>query len=217
MRFDAVIFDLDGTLLDTLGDIRNAANHVMDTYNLPHHSLEAIRTFIGGGAKNLIKCAMPADATDEQRKEALKIFQAYYNTHLNIETTPYPGITEMLNMLCEAGIKVCVNSNKYDDAVHELCAAHFAGKYLYAAGESADLPRKPDPAAALKLTELCKAAPEKTLYVGDSDIDIKTALNGNMVSAWVSWGFRDREDLGDNLPVNCFDTAESLTDFILGK
>lgn len=216
MKFDAVIFDLDGTLMDTLGDIRNAANSAMDAFGLPRHSIDAIRMYIGNGVGALIRRAMPADASDADRSKALATFQEYYNSHLNVETRPYPGVIEMLKKLNAAGIRVCVNSNKYDGAVQKLCQAHLDGLYFMAAGESGLFPRKPDPTAALKLAAACGARPERTLYVGDSNVDVGTAANAGMTAAWVSWGFRTREDMGDALPENCFDTAEALTGFILG-
>lgn len=216
MKFDAVIFDLDGTLMDTLGDIRNAANSAMDAFNLPHHSIDAIRMYIGNGVGALIRRALPADASDADRAKALAAFQKYYNSHLNVETRPYPGVIEMLKKLNAAGLRVCVNSNKYDGAVQELCKAHIDGLYFKAAGESEAFPRKPDPAAALGLAAACGARPERTLYVGDSNVDVRTAANAGMTAAWVSWGFRTRQDMGDELPENCFDTAEALTGFILG-
>lgn len=215
MKFDAVIFDLDGTLMNTLGDIRNALNSAMDAFGLPRRSIDAVRTYIGNGVGALIRLAMPADASDADLSKALSQFQKYYNSHLNVETQPYPGVIEMLKKLNAAGLSVCVNSNKYDDAVQKLCAAHIDGLYFRAAGESDVFPRKPDPAAALALAAACGARPERTLYVGDSNVDIRTAANAGMRAAWVSWGFRTRGDMGDELPENCFDSAEELTDFIL--
>lgn len=215
MKFDAVIFDMDGTLLDTLGDIRNALNVTMAERGLPTYSLENVRMFIGGGAKKLILNAMP-EASDEERADALRSFQKNYNDKIDVETVPYPGIIDMLAKLRDAGVKVCVNSNKYDAAVQMLSKNHFNGYYFMAAGESEVYPRKPDPSAALTLAKACNAAPERTLYVGDSDIDVLTARNAGMVSAWVSWGFRTREDMGQMLPEACFDSCEELSDFIMG-
>lgn len=216
MKFDAVIFDLDGTLMDTLGDIRNAVNSCMDAFGLPHHSTDTIRTYIGNGVGALIRRALPADASDADHKKALAAFQEYYNSHLNVETQPYPGVVEMLEKLKAAGLMVCINSNKYDGAVQKLCKAHIDGLYFKAAGESDIFPRKPDPTAALELAAACGARHQRTLYVGDSNVDVRTAANAGMTAAWVSWGFRTREDMGDELPENCFDTAEALTGFILG-
>ena len=216
MKFDAVIFDLDGTLMNTLGDIRNAANSAMDVFGLPRHSIDAVRMFVGNGVGVLMRRALPADASDADIAKALAAFKAYYDTHLDVETCPYPGVMEMLKKLNSAGLKVCVNSNKYDGAVQRLCRSHIDGLYFKAAGESESNPRKPDPTAALNLAAACGARPERTLYVGDSNVDIHTAANAGMTAAWVSWGFRSREDMGDELPENCFDTPEELTRFILG-
>lgn len=216
MKFDAVIFDLDGTLLNTLGDLRNALNAAIGKAGLPPYSLDSVRLFIGGGVNRLIRSAMPAGASDNEIADMVDEFRAYYNAHLDIETAPYPGIMDMLKKLNDSGVKICVNSNKYDAAVQQLCKSHIDGFYMHALGETENCPRKPDPAAALILAGKCGARPENTLYVGDSDTDVETARNAGMTAAWVSWGFRSREDMGDSLPENCFDTAEELTGFILG-
>ena len=215
MKFDCVIFDLDGTLLDTLGDLRNALNAALAEFARPARTTEEVRMMVGNGVRNLISKAMPEAASETDLERALRSFREYYNSHLNVETVPYPGIMEMLCRLHDAGMKVCINSNKYDAALKALCIAHFDGLYVAAEGESPDCPRKPDPAAALKLAALCGAHPERTLYVGDSNVDVRTAANAGMHAAWVSWGFRSRDDMGDQLPENCFDDADALCDYIL--
>ena len=215
MRFETVIFDLDGTLLNTLGDLRNALNFALAGFDLPPRTTEEVRLMVGNGVRNLIAKAMPAGTPEDVLAEALSAFRAYYNSHLNVETAPYPGIMDMLRRLNSAGVSVCINSNKYDAALKALCAEHFAGLYMLAEGESADCPRKPAPDAALKMAAACKSEPEKMLYVGDSNVDVRTAANAGMHAAWVSWGFRTRDDMGDELPEDCFDNAEVLCDFIL--
>ena len=215
MKFKAVIFDLDGTLLNTLGDLRNAVNHALSVFGLPARTTDEVRLFIGNGVRNLIQRAMPENTSDEDIAKALSHFREYYNSHLNVETKPYNGITEMLGRLCDSGVKVCINSNKYDTALKELCAAHFDGLYIMAQGESETCPRKPDPSAALMLARICDTKPSEMLYVGDSNVDARTAANAGMTAAYVSWGFRTRDDMGAELPSNTFDTAENLTEFIL--
>ena len=117
MKFNAVIFDLDGTLLNTLGDLRNAVNHALSTFGLPPRTLEEVRAFVGNGVANLIRRAMPAGSSEETLAQALTAFRAYYNAHLNVETVPYPGVISMLKDLKAAGLPVMVNSNKYDAAL----------------------------------------------------------------------------------------------------
>lgn len=217
MKFNAVIFDLDGTLLNTLGDLRNAVNHALSTFGLPPRTLEEVRAFVGNGVANLIRRAMPAGSSEETLAQALAAFRAYYNAHLNVETVPYPGVISMLKDLKAAGLPVMVNSNKYDAALQELVKCHFPNLYFRAAGESDACPRKPDPTAALTLARAAGAAPEKTLYVGDSAVDVNTARNAGMSCAWVSWGFRSREDMASDLPEAAFDTTQALADYILGR
>ena len=216
MRFKAVIFDLDGTLLNTLGDLRNAVNHALSRFGLPQRTTEEVRLFIGNGVRNLIMRAMPEGSSDEDLSKALGYFREYYNSHLNVETKPYDGIIKLLETLRDAGVRVCINSNKYDAALKELCAFHFSGLYIQAEGESETCPRKPDPSAALMLAEACGTAASEMAYIGDSNVDIRTAANAGMTPVYVSWGFRTRADMGDELPENCFDTADELADFIIG-
>lgn len=217
MSFNAVIFDLDGTLLNTLGDLRNALNNALKKRGLPARTIDDVRRFTGNGVRNLIACVMPENASAEEIDSALSDFRAYYNSHLNVETIPYPGIVTMLRELKASGVKVAINSNKYDTALKELCAAHFDGLYISAEGESALNPRKPDPSTALRLAEICGEKADNMLYIGDSDVDIRTAANAGMTGVWVSWGFRTREEMGSELPENCFNDTKSLTAFILGK
>lgn len=216
MRFKAVIFDLDGTLLNTLGDLRNAVNHALSCFDLPARTTEEVRMFIGNGVRNLITRAMPERSSDDDISTALAHFRQYYNSHLNIETCPYDGIIEMLVKLKNSGVSVCINSNKYDAALKELCANHFNGLYIQAEGESTSCPRKPDPSAALMLADKCCVKPSEMAYIGDSNVDVRTAKNAGMTPVYVSWGFRTYSDMGDELPENCFDSAEELTAFILG-
>ncbi len=216
MRYEAVVFDLDGTLLNTLGDLRNAVNSVLAKKGLNARTTDEVRRFIGNGVKNLIKRALPEDANEEEIASALNDFREYYNSHLNVETVPYPGIVEMLERINSAGVKVCINSNKYHVALEELSIHHFNGLYISAEGESETTPRKPDPTAAVRLAGICGVKPENMLYIGDSNVDVRTAVNAGMTPVWVSWGFRNAEEMGAELPEHCFDNALELGDFILG-
>ena len=215
MKFKAVIFDLDGTLLNTLGDLRNAVNYALSCFGLPARTTDEVRMFIGNGVRNLIVRAMPEGASEDDIAKALGYFREYYNSHMNVETCPYEGIIDMLTSLRGSGVKVCINSNKYDAALKELCAHHFNGLYIQAEGESATCPRKPDPSAALMLAGKCGIEPDEMAYIGDSNVDIRTACNAGMTPIYVSWGFRTREDMGDELPELCFDSAKELTEYIL--
>ena len=171
---------------------------------------------VGNGVANLIKRAVPAGTSEEETAQTLADFKAYYRDHVNVCTRPYPGVIDMLEALKNAGIKVGINSNKYDAALQNLCHIHFEGLYDVAAGECETTPKKPDPTAARRMMESFGIAKEDTIYIGDSNVDLETAKNAGIDSAWVSWGFRNAEDMaGLDIP-RSFHTAEDLAAFLLG-
>lgn len=216
MKYKLVIFDLDGTVLDTLGDLANAVNAALEMHSFPTHSFEQVRVMVGNGVANLIRRATPEGISDEKCAEVLADFKAYYREHVNDITKPYDGILPLLKALKDAGVKVGINSNKYDAALQNLCRIHFDGLYDYAVGESEVTPRKPDPTAARRIMEAVGAKPEETIYIGDSNVDLNTAANAGVDSAWVSWGFRRLHEMdGCEIP-NAFDTAGALQAFLLG-
>ena len=217
MRYSCVIFDLDGTLLDTLGDLAAAVNAALEEKGLPPRSLDEVRRFVGNGVRNLITRALPNGASPEEVDATLTAFKAYYNDHLSVLTVSYPGIPELLARLRAAGVHVGVNSNKYDAALQFLCQEHLNGLYDLALGETEGIPKKPSPAAAEFLMARFAAEPTETAYVGDSGVDIQTARNGGMAPITVSWGFRTREELAADDPEIIFDTAEALGDYLLGE
>lgn len=185
-----ILFDLDGTLLDTLGDLTGAVNHTMDLYGCPHRTMEEVRSFLGSGAYKLIELSLPGRETDPPVEEALANYKQYYREHSQITTRPYEGILQALNELKET-YTVAVVSNKPDAATKILCAYHFGE--IYARGEMADCPRKPAPDmiyAAMKDLGL-----DNCIYVGDSDVDVHTAKNAGVPCLSVTWGFRDEADL----------------------
>jgi len=143
MKYEAVIFDLDGTLLNTLGDLRNAVNHALAKRGYSPRTTDEVRRFVGNGVRNLIIRALPEGSSEDTVAETLADFREYYNSHINVETAPYDGIIDMLRKLSESGVKVCINSNKYDAALKKLCAEHFDGLYIAAEGESAANPKNP--------------------------------------------------------------------------
>lgn len=185
----AVIFDLDGTLLDTLEDLHAATNAVLTQFGYPCRSVEEVRRFVGNGAKQLIQQAVP-EGERERVPQVLTAFQRYYATHCDIRTRPYDGIPKMLNRLGEK-YPLAVVSNKPDSAVGALARIYFP--HLYARGESADCPRKPAPDMVFKAMEALNA--ERCIYVGDSEVDVLTAQNANVPCLSVTWGFRDAEIL----------------------
>ena len=188
-----ILWDLDGTLLETLEDLKDAVNQSMRHFGCPERTLEEVRRFVGNGAKRLIWQAMPGKEDDPDPQAVLDYFQEYYRSHCRIKTKPYDGIPEALDELAEAGYPMAIVSNKPDAAVKELCAVYFPK--LFARGEGPDCPRKPSPDMVFKAMEAIGA--ERCIYVGDSEVDIATAKNAGVPCLSVLWGFRDREDLGD--------------------
>ena len=182
-----ILWDLDGTLLDTLDDLTDGTNYVMRQFGYPQHSKDAVRRFVGNGARKLMEHAVP-EGKDVDK--ALAAFQTYYSAHCQIKTAPYPGILEALKSLGEK-YPMAVVSNKPDVAVKPLCAQYFPN--LYARGESADCPRKPAPDMVYKAMEAIGV--EKCIYVGDSEVDVLTAKNAGVPALSVLWGFRDQQDM----------------------
>lgn len=215
MKYDLVIFDLDGTTLNTLEDLAGACNATLRANGYPTHSIEKIRTSVGSGVANLIRLTLPADTDSAIHAKVLADFKTYYSEHVNVKTAPYPGILSMMQALRSAGIRIAVNSNKYDGAVQSLCASHFGDLVDMAVGECANVPRKPDPAGVHQIIHALNADLSRTLYVGDSNIDVLTAQNAGLDCAWVSWGFRNRDEMTDVQIDHAFDSVEALTEFIL--
>ncbi len=217
MKYSCVIFDLDGTLLNTLGDLAAAVNFALEKKGLPARTIDEVRRFIGNGVKNLITRALPEGTCEEEILATLKDFKAYYNDHLNVKTVPYEGIAQLMNDLRAAGVKVGVNSNKYDAALQYLCKAHFDGLYDMALGEREDIPKKPSPAAAERIMAALECKPENTAYIGDSGVDIETARNAHAAPISVSWGFRTREELAESAPELIFDSVEALRQYLFSE
>ena len=185
-----ILWDLDGTLLDTLQDLADATNHTLEQYGFPKRSLEEVRQFVGNGARQLIALSMGAEGNDPRVDEVLENYQVYYKAHSQVKTKPYDGILNALKVLGEK-YPMAIVSNKPDGAVKILCQQYFSG--IYARGESADCPRKPAPDMVFKA--MADIGVEKCIYVGDSDVDVLTANNAGMPCLSVTWGFRDRDEL----------------------
>ena len=182
-----ILFDLDGTLLDTLDDLHDAVNHTLAEFGYPQRSREEVRRFVGNGAHRLIAQAVPENGNVEA---ALAAFQIYYREHCQIKTKPYEGILTALEVLGKE-YPIAIVSNKPDAAVKTLCAQYFPG--VFARGESTDCPRKPAPDMVFKAME--EIGVERCIYVGDSEVDVLTARNAGMPCLSVLWGFRDREEM----------------------
>ena len=216
MKYDLVIFDLDGTLLDTLDDLAAAANHALSVRGFPTHSRDEVRRFIGNGVARLIRRAAPEGTSDAVCDAMLIDFKRYYAQNLSVHTRPFEGVSRLLAEMKRGGVLAAVNSNKPDDAVQSLCREHLNGLYAVALGERGDIPKKPAPDGVNRIIDALGASRARTLYVGDSDTDLLTAQNAGIDCAWVSWGYRRRDELGDLEVPYAFDTARTLGAHILG-
>ena len=187
----AVIFDLDGTLLDTLQDLADSTNYVLALHRMPGRSLDEIRRFVGNGVGLLIHRAVPAGTDPTLEAQCLADFRAHYLLNMENRTAPYAGILELLDGLNGAGIKLAVVSNKFDGAVKGLCQTYFGNRIKVAIGESRGVARKPAPDTVFRALEELDAQPREAVYVGDSEVDIETARNAGLPCLSVSWGFRE--------------------------
>lgn len=182
-----LLFDLDGTLLNTLEDLADGVNYALRRFGYPERTLGEVRRFVGDGVGLLIARAVPEG---EDPEPVLRVFREYYQAHCQVKTAPYPGVLDALDAL-KAHYPIAVVSNKPDPAVKALCADYFPG--IYALGECADCPRKPAPNMVFKAMEAIGV--ERCVYIGDSEVDVATAKNAGVTCLSVLWGFRDVEDL----------------------
>lgn len=196
----AVIFDLDGTLLNTLDDLADSTNYALSKFGYPTRTIEEVRQFVGNGVAKLIERAIPEGKNNPNFEKCLSIFKENYAQNMYNKTAPYNGIIEMLSNLKSKGIKIAVVSNKFDLAVKELCKKYFEGFIDFAAGENEaqGIKKKPAPDTVISVLNEFNFAPEDAVYVGDSDVDIMTAKNSKMPCISVTWGFRDKKFLLEN-------------------
>lgn len=212
--FDTVIFDMDGTLLDTLDDLTVGTNYTMEKMGWPLHTRDEIKFYVGNGSELLIRRAAPAGTSQADLDRAMEIYKPYYAAHARDKTAPYPGIIELLKALKERGVKTAVVSNKFDAAVKELSEFYFPGLLDLAAGEDEanGVPKKPDPTMVLRTMAALGA--EKAVYVGDSDTDMKTAHNSGLPCVSVTWGFRDEDFLRERGAGPIIREPMELLDFV---
>lgn len=195
MKYKAVLYDMDGTVLDTLADLTDAVNVSLRRFGLPEQPAMHVRDVLGNGARRLIMGCLPEN-TDEKTVDAvLEFYKPYYDAHCREKTAPYPGITELMQRLRDAGVKQAVVSNKPDGAVKELAELFFGGLIESAVGESETVRLKPCPDAVLAAAKLMGVSKDECVYVGDSEVDIETARRAGMDCISVAWGFRDEDML----------------------
>lgn len=193
MKYKAILFDLDGTLLDTLEDMADALNRTMDHFALPRRSLREVRSFVGNGARRLVELATGAEG--ERLEEILAVYKEDYDRNYLVKTAPYPGIMALLDRLHMEGCLTGIVSNKPDSTVQSLSDALFQGKADISVGEKAGIRRKPAPDTVLAAMEALGVTKAETVYVGDSEVDVMTARAAGVPCISVTWGFRDRDVL----------------------
>ena len=195
MAVKAVLWDLDGTLLDTLSDLAGSANAALEKHGMPKRSTEEIRAFVGNGVAKLIERAVPAGTPQEETQRVLASFVSHYAEHSSDTTKPYPGVMELLHALEARGVKMGVVSNKIDFAVKALSAQYFGGVMQVAVGDDPARRKKPAPDSVLEAMRQLGVSREETVYVGDSEVDVETAKNAGVTCCAVKWGFRSEECL----------------------
>ncbi len=191
----AVVFDLDGTLLNTLDDLAASVNFALAAGGYPTRTLDEIRRFVGNGVRNLVARSLPSDITEQQLEQTLAVFKTHYAVHQMDTTAPYAGIPALLSSLKDAGVGMAVVSNKLQEAVESLRAHFFADTITVAIGDQPPRPVKPAPDGTMVALKSLGVSSEETLFVGDSDVDVYTAHNAGMPCLAVSWGFRDADSL----------------------
>ena len=198
MKYKAAIFDMDGTLINSLEDLADSVNEAMDHYGFAKHTLEEYRYFVGNGARKLIKRSIPKDKAQDEDfvSEVLDYYNGCYERHLTNKTKPYEGIIEFLQKLQALKIPLGVCTNKQQFAADEIVSAMFPAKMFDAViGDSKGLPRKPDPTKVLKIAAQFKVEPNQVAYFGDTSVDMETAHNAGFLSVGVTWGFRPKSEL----------------------
>ena len=206
----AILFDMDGTLLNTLEDLYYSTNAALAAYGFPKRTIEEVRQFVGNGLRNLMRQAVPDGEENSHFEDCMKTFKEHYGVHLDDHTGPYPGILKMLQILAEKGYVMGVVSNKPDFAVKDLAKRYFGEHILVAIGESEKVRRKPAPDTVEQAARALGVSMEACIYVGDSEVDLETAKNCRIPCVSVSWGFRERELLEKLGAKEIADTTEEL-------
>lgn len=198
MKYKLVIFDLDGTILDTLDDLTDSLNNCLAKSKLPLRTKTEVESFLGNGIRRLVQCGVPEGTKKDITETVYHDFLQYYQAHCEDKTRPYDGILELLKLLRTNGFKTAVVSNKADAAVQKLCEKFFNGLFDVAIGERENVRKKPEPDSVNEVLKQLKVSCNDAVYIGDSEVDIQTAKNANMHCITVEWGFRKREFLLNN-------------------
>ena len=214
MKYELIIFDLDGTILDTLEDLADATNYSLRKNGQKERSLDEVRAFVGNGIKNLMKSAAEDGSDDVVIDRLFNDFMPYYRQHCADKTKPYAGIQKLLDSLKDRGLRLAVVSNKADSAVQALCEKYFEGIFDISVGERAGILKKPAPDSVNEVLCRLNISREKSIYIGDSEVDIETARNAGMESIIVTWGFREENFLRSRGAVNIANTPDEIEKFL---
>ena len=211
-----VIFDLDGTLLDTIADLAESANYALKQLGYPTHPVEVIRTYVGNGINKLLFRALPDEEKTEENMMRMRThFVPYYDMHNADLSAPYPGIVSLLEELQAKGLMIAVASNKYQEATVKLVKQYFPMiNFVEILGQREGINVKPDPTIVFDILQKAGVSKEDTLYVGDSGVDMQTAINARVDAVGVTWGFRPRAELEGFQPMGLIDEANELIDYI---
>lgn len=193
MRYKLAIFDMDGTVLNTLDDLADSTNHALESCGLPKRTKDEVRRFVGNGIRLLIERAVPAGTSSELIDKVFAEFKAYYALHCADKTCAYDGIVDALKELKSKGYKLALVSNKVDFAVQELCKDYFPNIFDIAVGEREGMRKKPAPDSVLEVLRVLDIEKNDAVYIGDSDVDYETSVNSGIDDISVTWGFRDKE------------------------
>lgn len=195
MRYKLIIFDLDGTILNTLEDLTDSTNYALKENKFPERTIQEVRTFVGNGIGKLIERAVPYGTDEAETEKVLQDFKGHYAKHCADKTRPYDGVTELIKKLKDADYMTAVVSNKADFAVQELCEQYFPEMFDFVVGERENIRRKPAPDTVLEVLDKLNTEKDAAIYIGDSEVDIQTAVNAGINIISVAWGFRERSYL----------------------
>ena len=205
-----IVWDMDGTVLNTLIDLRDSVNYVLRKYNMPEHTIEEYRRYFGSGIRYALECAVVDGTPSETIDEMLPIFKEHYDVHCLDNTCPYDGILDAMKKLKEKGYKMAIVSNKIDSAVKELNEKFFKEYVNVAIGETPGTKRKPAPDMVEQALKELGSSKEESIYIGDSEVDLQTAINSSLPCISVLWGFRDRDYLIEQGATTFAETPEEL-------
>ena len=214
MKYNTIIFDLDGTLLNTLDDLRDSLNEVLTQRGYPIKSLDEVRRFVGNGVKNLVRLSIPEDSSEDEVISIMDDFKENYQHNMRNKTRPYNGIMELLLDLNRFNYKIAIVSNKFDGAVKELAKIYFGNLVHVAIGETSEVKRKPAPDSIFAAVKELGSDLKSTVLVGDSETDVRTAGNAGIPCIGVTWGFRSREILRKEGADYLIDTPKELLTII---